>query len=229
MHPDRLNNPTDPNLAVFIMRTGDGTHTGILHRMKGELIIQDVMWHEMFRSEPCRLRPEFVAFALEEEVENDVRGMCRLIHERQHSPDPSKRYRIPYAFRHGNANSFGRAAGELMLVDGLGLTCSTFVLTVFQSVGVPLLSFDGWKMREGDNARHETLLEKMRNGIPEFGIPPAQAEHVERVQSELPCVRVRPEEAAATALCNDHPFTFAQLTPAGEWLLAQLQPTVPRP
>lgn len=53
--------PDDPELAIFIMRTADGTHTGILHRMRGVLMIQDVLWHEMFRSAPCHRRPHFVA------------------------------------------------------------------------------------------------------------------------------------------------------------------------
>ncbi len=224
MQTDRFRRPDDPNLAIFIMRTDDGTHTGILHRMRGVLIIQDVLWHEMFRSELCRRLPCFVVLALEAEEEHDVRGMCRLIHDRHNSGAQSTAYRIPYAFRHGHNDRFNAANGELMLSDGLGLTCSTFVLTAFESAGVSLVNFDGWQERAEDNARHNALLEKMRNGIPEHGIPPAQPEHVERLRKELPCIRVRPEEAAATGLYNDLPINFEQLASAGAWILAQLPP-----
>jgi hypothetical protein len=144
--------------------------------------------------------------------------MCRLIHDRRHG---SAEHRIPYAFRHGNNARFNQA-GELMLADGLGLTCSTFVLTLFQSVGVPLVNFEGWQRREDDDARHEALLDMMRCGIPASRIDPAPPEHVERVRAELPCIRVRPEEAAATGLFNDLPAVFDQLAPAGAWVLAQL-------
>jgi hypothetical protein len=222
MHTDRFRCSGDPNLAIFIMRTDDGTHTGILHRMRDVLMMQDLQWHERFRSQPCNRPSHFVVLALEAEEEHDVRAMCRLIHDRHNSGDPSSAYRMPYAFRHGNNNRFNSSTGELMLADGLGLTCSTFVLTVFESVEVPLVDFDGWEQRAEDNARHETLLDKMRNGIPKYGIPAAQPDHVDRVAAELPCIRVRPEEVAATGLFNDLPATYAQLEPAGAWILSQL-------
>jgi hypothetical protein len=216
MHTDRFCPPSDPSLAVFIRRSG----TGILYRMRGSLFIQDMQWHERFRNAPCSRKPHFIEFALEEEVENDVRAICRLIHDRHLGRNASEEYRIPYAFRHGGNTRFNRA-GELMLSDGLGLTCSTFVMTVFQSVEFPLVNFEGWQRRADDDARHEQLLEMMRCGIPESQIAPAPPEHVARVKAELPCTRVRPEEAAATALLNDLPAVFEQLAPAGAWVLAQ--------
>src|SRR5262249_1482911 len=159
----------------------------------------------------------------EAEEEHDVRTMCRLIHDRHSGGNSSTAYRIPYAFRHGNNDRFNAQTGELMLVDGLGLTCSTFVLTVFESVHVPLLNFDSWQKREEDDARHRVLLERMRKGIPEHNIPPASPEHIKAVADQLPCIRVRPEEAAATGLFNDLPADFEQLAPAGAWILQQLK------
>jgi len=52
--------------------------------------------------------------------------------------------------------------------------------------------------------------------------PPAEADHVDRVRKELPCIRVRPEEVAATGMFDDLPATFSQLEPAGEWILQRL-------
>src|SRR5262249_22235080 len=136
MHPERFHKPTEyvPDLALFIMLTDDGTHTGILHRIQGSLFIQDMLWHENFRSIPCR---EYRHFAVPDLVQDEiisVRAMCRLIHNRHNSKNVSEKYRIPYAFRLGNNCRFNVTTGELMLADGLGLTCSTFVLTVFESV-----------------------------------------------------------------------------------------------
>src|SRR5271166_6001203 len=101
MQTDRFRRPSDPALAIFIMRTEDGTHTGVLFRMNGVLIIQDVQWHEAFRSAPCSRVPHFVILALEPEQEFRVRNMCRLIHERQNSKETESEYKIPYAFRFG--------------------------------------------------------------------------------------------------------------------------------
>jgi hypothetical protein len=148
--------------------------------------------------------------------------MCRLIHKRYDSTSPNPNSNLPYAFRLGTNTRFNRQNGELMLGDGLGLTCSTFVLSVFESVGVPMVVFDGWPIRPEDDQRHETLLEMMRNGIPQYQVPPADPQHVDRVAAQLPCIRIRPEEVAATAMFDQLPATFAQLEPAGRWVLSRL-------
>jgi hypothetical protein len=96
------------------------------------------------------------------------------------------------------------------------------VLTVFQSVEAPLVNFDTWQERPEDVVRHEALLKQMREGIPKYSIPPAPPEHVALVKEEVACMRVRPEEVAATGLYNDLPATFEQLAPGGAWILAQI-------
>ena len=55
---------------------------------------------------------------------------------------------------------------HIFLGEGLGLTCSTFVLTVFEAAYVSLVDLTGWPERDQDNARHEKLLQMMRDGIP---------------------------------------------------------------
>ncbi len=225
MQIDRFRRPTDPELAIFIMRTEDGTHTGILFRVNGVLFIQDVMWHERFRSAPCPPGkvPHFVTLALEPEQEHRVRMMCHLIHDRQNGRGSSSEYKIPYAFRFGN-DRFDLQTAEFRLEDGLGLSCSTFVLTLFNSVHLPLVDLTGWPNREDDITRHRSLLEKMRNGIPRSNIPPAPPEHVDRVAAEVDCIRVRPEEVAATALYNHFPTQFVDLAVGGTWILSQIPP-----
>jgi hypothetical protein len=224
MLTDRFRRPSDPTLAIFIVRTIDGSHTGILFRVNGVLIIQDLQWHERFRSEPCRRLPHFVTLGLEPEEQHDVRNMCQLIHERQNSKDPSKEYRIPYAFRYTNKANINRATGEVQLVDGLGMTCSTFVLAVFQSVEIRLVNIETWQAREDDVARHESLLKKMRGEEP--GFEPAPDDHIEQVAKEVNCMRVRPEEVAATGMFDDLPATFEQLAHGGGWILTQIPPVV---
>jgi hypothetical protein len=149
--------------------------------------------------------------------------MCQTIHERQNSRDPSKGYKIPYAFRYTNRAYINQGTGEVNLEDGTGMSCSTYVLAVFQSVGITLVNMGTWQERVGDVARHQALLQKMRTGIPGWA-PPASPEHIAIVEQETNCMRVRPEEVAATALYDDHPTTFEQLESAGAWILSQLPP-----
>lgn len=175
-----------PVLAIFIMAHAEGTHTGIIHRNGGTLFILDLMWHERLRSDILREDYRCVVPDLEPEEANDVTGMCRLIEARNREPNPQK---IPYAVGRPNGTGFN-IDGELILGDGIGLTCSTFVLTVFDSAAVPLADLTGWVARPGDNERHEQLVRKMENGIPGFA-PPADAAHVQKVKASLPCIRVR--------------------------------------
>src|SRR5690348_11576171 len=135
MQTDRFRRPDDPALAIFIMRTSeDGSHTGIMFRFNGVLFIQGLLWHERFRSREADEIPHLVMLALEPEQEHDVRMRCELIHRRRN--DQQRPYRTPYAFKYSNKNTINAATGELQLVDGVGMSCSTFVLAVFQSVGI---------------------------------------------------------------------------------------------
>jgi hypothetical protein len=212
-----------PEIAIFVMRTDDGMHTGILHRSHGTLFVLDLLWHRRLRSGPCQRVEACVIPDLDPDEINDVTAMCRLIHARHHDPDPSRRYSIPYAFRHGKNDRFNNRTGELMLVDGLGLTCSTFVLTVFESVYLPLINFDTWENRPDDNERHQRLLDMMRNGIPPM-IPPAEPEHVAAVAAQLPCIRVRPEEVAAAGMSDSRSIEFRRAERGGRWILELLTP-----
>src|SRR5207244_3387276 len=133
-------------------------------------------------------------------------------------------YNIPYAFRHCNNDRFNSQTGELMLGDGLGLTCSTFVLTVFESVYLPLIDFNGWEIRAEVNARHHQLLQDMRTGFPQYGIPTAEPEHVAAVTAELSCIRVRPEESAAAAMFSYRSVGFREAACGGRWIIEMLTP-----
>jgi len=210
-----------PALAIFIMRTEAGTHTGIIHRNRGALWVLDLCWHECLRSSPCHQDHACVVPELEPEEINDVTGMCRLIDRRHRERTATGGFLIPYAFRYNHNTKFSNVTGELILGDGIGLSCSTFVLKVFESSRVSLLDLTGWPARPEDKAQQERLLQMMREGIPGFATP-ASSEHIERVQGELPCVRVRPEEVAASAMAARLPANFARAELGGRWIMEWL-------
>ncbi len=207
-----------PALAIFIMRTDGGTHTGILHRNRGALWVLDLCWHERLRSSPCRDDFACVVPDLEPEEINDITGMCRLIDRRHQERAVTGAFLIPYAFRADNNTRFSAVTGELMLGDGAGLSCSTFVMTVFESSKVSLLDLTGWPARPEDEAQQARLLRMMQEGILGFA-PPASPEHIERVRGELPCVRVRPEEVAASAMAVRLPANFERAELGGRWIM----------
>jgi hypothetical protein len=206
-----------PALAIFILRTAGGTHTGIIHRNRGTLWVLDLCWHERLRSTPCREDYACVIPDLEPEEINDITGMCRLIDRRHQERATRGGFLIPYAFRANHNTRFSDLTGELMLGDGVGLSCSTFVMTVFESAKVSLVDLTGWPARSEDEAQQARLLRMMREGILGFA-PPAPPEHIARVQGELPCVRVRPEEVAALAMAVRLPANFERAERGGRWI-----------
>lgn len=216
MHGDRFqfSSVNVSELAVFVMRTNGNMHVGILHRDRAVLRILDLCWHENLRADACKGDYACVIPALEPEEVNDVTAWCRLIERRRRDQ------LIPYAFGYHRSTTFGQT-GELILGDGYGLTCSTFVLKVFECAKVPLIDVTNWPMRTDDQIRHTKLLQLMEKGIPGFA-PPAMPEHILRVRAELPCIRVRPEEVAAAALADRLPTSFECAELGGRWILEWL-------
>jgi hypothetical protein len=221
MNASRFHSPADPvpSLAVFVMAHATGTHTGILHRVKGQLHILDLLWHQKLRAAPVpQNQHHFVSPELEDEEINDIRAMCRLIH-RRHEASPLL---IPYAFRLGQDVYFDQTSGELILKDGLGLTCSTLVLAIFRSVRVAFIDQRNWVMRCDDIVRYRHYIAMMEQGIPGFA-PAADADHIQKLKASLPCDRVRPEEVAAAFLYDRSPLPdFTVVEPGGRWVVAQL-------
>lgn len=205
-----------PAVAIFIMVRTEGNHTGLLHRAEGVLRILDLCWHESLRSGALTDDVPCIVPNLEPEEVNDVTGMCRLIEMRNRTSDPQK---IPYGLGPPNNTRFNRE-GELLLEGGLGLTCSTFVLTVFESVRVPLVDLSDWVVRPDDDTRHTALIERMTNGIGDY--PPADPQHVARIVASPPCIRVRPEEVAAAGLAMALPIKFDMAKFWGEWIVKRV-------
>jgi hypothetical protein len=196
MHNERfrLSTTEAPDLAIFIIRTPDGTHTGILHKIEGSLYILDQCWHKRLLSQPFTKIYPHVVPRLEFEEISDVTALCRLIDRRHREQWATGGLKIPFAFRIQDQH-FGVQTGKPELGIGLGLSCSMFVLKIFESAKVPIIDHSDWEERPDDNARHQQLLAMMKNGT--NGEPPASPEEIEAVRAELPCIRVRPEETAA--------------------------------
>ena len=213
------------SLAIFILPIGGSTHTGIVHRTDGILHSLDLMWNDEVGSGKLEEDCPCVTPVLEAEETINLLSLCRLIHLRMEDADPKRHLRIPYAIRYGGSR-FDQKTAEFDLGEGYGLTCSTFVLCVFDSNFVPLIELKDWKKRDDDQARINKYLTWLERGF--GGFPPASKEHIERFKVDIQrkdCLRVRPEEVAAAGLF-DNAVGFPHAVPAGKWILSRLYPTI---
>lgn len=199
------------NLAILIRKFAFGTHTGIIHRMENTLCELDLRFHEDLNSEELRKQRFCVVPLVEPEEMDDVRAVCRQIARRQREHG----YRIPYAFGAGDGCYFDPKDGSFVLGEGFGLTCSSFVLKVFEAGRLPLVDLLNWPHRASDGQLHALLIREMEKRR-------VSKQHIDRVAASLPCIRVRPEEVAAAGLMSFLPAEFSKLEFAGRWVLDQL-------
>lgn len=141
-------------------------------------------------------------------------NQCKRIAERYRSEG------ITYAFRYMG----GQFADGVFKPNGeLGLTCATFVLAVFASVGGTLLRVEEWPLRSDDNSRKKQLIAVVRAS--EHG--EKDADHVAALEGpeEMSAPRYRPEEVAAagTVEAKDLPLGYHEAASRGECIVLELE------
>lgn len=89
--------------------------------------------------------------------------------------------------------------GNLMLGENeVGLTCATYLLTLFHSCSIDLVDINNWPHRPEDDNWFKRILGIFETSVPE--------EHYEKLLQQEGCPRYRPEEVAiASALYNNAP------------------------
>jgi hypothetical protein len=119
-------------------------------------------------------------------------------------------------------------------IDNRGLNCSTFVLRVFESVGVRLLDESTWQHRPEDEVRFKQLHERLeKHVINRYALHPKQRDHlahVRKIAPDVKSVRVRPEETAGACLSKALPVKFEEAKKYGYDVLERVRPaTAPTP
>ena len=198
-----------------------GTHTGIIYRGEDERLYQlDLQGNRLLSNTVWSGRYVHVIPNTDDDAIDNIASLCRIIsrrsEQRRQRGQPGE---ILYAMKVDAASRFNAATGELHLGEGVGLTCSTFVLIVFLSAGVPLVDLTNWPARPADAPRHSALI----NFLTGQGGDPA---YIARVQAELPCSRVAPEEVAGAGmnpdLLTNQPANQAFTERAARWILGLL-------
>jgi len=206
-----------PFVAVGICDTGQNIHTGVVYRDHETVRFLEQGFHELTRNEPVQnsihQHSGRFLFDLEEDRARNIAGMCRLIAKWLVDKRVSG---FAYALRFDEDARFDPFTGELAMANGVGLSCSTFVIVVFRSSRVRFIDFEDWPVRAGDVIAQERLVKLLENWRDQGRASP---EHVEKVRSEIGCVRARPEEVAGICML-DLPGKYPAAERAGEAILA---------
>jgi hypothetical protein len=121
-----------------------------------------------------------------------VTTRCRLFEKRKENR------KIPYGFSDYH-RAFNEESDFAATSECIGLTCSTFVLALFDSAGIELVVLDTWPIRYDDQQWQAQWMIRLQ-GFPE---------HVQKLQMEMGKKRVRPEEVAGAAAASGYPVSHA--------------------
>ncbi len=129
---------------------------------------------------------------------------------------------IPYNLKYDPDTQFD-VGGKLVLSShGTGLSCATFVMTVFRSAGHPLIDAESWVICDPrEAARDEAVQCGFVDQLAASGDPSQQAQAA-RITPEIGCPRYRPQDVAGAGL-EDYPsVSFSVCRANGEYILSLL-------
>jgi hypothetical protein len=140
-----------------------------------------------------------------------VAGKCRLTWE-----SFTKRRTFPYGLT-WLQSVIDPMTGEPRITPGAkGLSCATFILAMFLSVGIELVREDEWPVRQDDDRK---WLEGLRC------VSWSSSEMHEQLKGEIDagCKRIQPQEVIGACACAALPARFSESTKAGRLALDKLE------
>jgi hypothetical protein len=200
--------------AAIAVRSVDSKqrHIGVLHREDGssEVMLLHLAWHHDLRDQLPGPNYLWIDTPISGQRLRQVAAICRKVWR-------SNQRAVPYAFSAPN-DCFDHVTGRFLLgPTRYGLTCVSFVLAVFEAAGLRLIQYEAWRARVEDREWQEMIVQHL-----ETGNPPASADHIAAVRTEIGSARYRPEEVAGAATMSQIPVDFQTACQLGEQVLRQL-------
>jgi len=180
----------------------NGSHVGILHRQVGGVRFLHLCGHDSLVNQVPNISATpghahlaiWIAPKLDPSIIRNIAGLCRhFVFQEQYGD-------FPYGFSHprGFFREIGGVNPFVIRPHTVGLTCATFVLSIFDYACYPLIRYRTWAIRKGDKAARQRVIDNMR----QMG-----KQHAERVIREVG-PRYHPLEVAAATSSNNYPVSF---------------------
>lgn len=187
-------------------------HVGILHKQahSNEVNMLHLAWHMDLRNEAPKPKYRWVKPTFPSARLRQVAARCRQILR-------ANPHGIPYAFSQAS-DCFDNETREYLIGPTRhGLTCATFVVAVFNSVGLDIIQSGTWPPPTEDDRRWQEGVVRMLAQHQEVS-----NEHLTAVGSEVGGIRIRPEQVAAAVGTPPHPATYVQISEVSQTFLEQL-------
>ncbi len=125
---------------------------------------------------------------------------------------------IPYAIEYKGKRKFDKEGVYSSYTSGdeYGVTCATFILTLFESVGLEILDWKNWESRDEEDKVWFLKLIRLIEIQKAKGNLEITDEHLANLKSEENCQKIRPEEIYSIVHCSNHPMKFMCSSSIGE-------------
>lgn len=190
------------DVAVVVLPGAIRTHAGIVYltSVEGHRLLHLAFHHQLERTAP----PDSGVFANVDLPARLTPYFLMLLDKLE----PANRRSINYALGYDGTVRFDVGDGHIVLGPScIGLTCSTFILAVFDSVGFPLVEIETWVRRPDDAAVRTALLALLQRREDAGRIERGYTAKV-RAESER-CTRVRPEDVLAAVIAPNPPHPLS--------------------
>ena len=198
--------------AIFQTGNPEQRHAAIVFkdRAKPNVSLLHLAWHYDLRSEP--LQPGYRCVPMpsfdEEELQLFAEQASRIFEENSSG--------IPYGMGYTGAAVFG---GDLKYLEspGAGLTCATFLLGFFDTLGFEIIDVESWESRADDVVWQGSIYAVLERKLEKESA---------LVQKDLigNAFRFRPEEVVGSVgIYQNAPLDFGESTAVGVRLLSEME------
>jgi hypothetical protein len=194
-------------LAVSVGHCNKGyLHNKLLYNFNNSVREIHLGWHHCFLHSEIKSSESYIWKVpnLPKSRLRSIVAKCILVSENQLQSDKKP---LPYAIGYYSGREFNQEGVYTDDESGIeyGMTCATFILTLFKSVGVNLLDWQNWIVRKEDKAWFDYILYHLEEGYKNDKV---SKKHLDNVKNEVNCSRFRPEEVFGSLFCSNTPSSF---------------------
>lgn len=210
--------PQSSDIISIIVGRIDGSnqlHCGIAYKYHGENKVIHLAWHNLLKDDSISSNYFsndnyfFIKSSLPELRQQSISAFCRLVLKRKNQQS------IPYGLKY-EGSPFDKDGVIKLNNEVSGLTCATFVLSIFERCGIELISINSWEKRTSDKIWHESIINNLVSTQQRFNI---SNNHINNVRKEKGCSRFRPNEVAISSVFENIPEDNDKIIKAAEHLI----------